>query len=153
MAVEITPNGTRGTRTTSRPLARALYGLNKALYRLLRGGGMSRHLLLLTTVGARSGQERTNPLMYFPDGDRAWLVIASAAGAAKHPGWYVNLAAHPDRVWIEIGGRRMRVRPESLKGADREEWWRRITGRARQFAGYQSRTDREVPVVRLTAVD
>lgn len=153
MAVEITPNGTRGTTTTSRGLVRAVFCLNKALYRLLRGRGMSGSLLLLTTVGARSGEERTNPLAYFRDGENAWLVVASSGGAARHPGWYVNLARNPDRVWVEIGDRRIRVRPESLRGAGREERWRWITARAPQFAGYQSHTDREIPVVRLTAAE
>lgn len=69
MAVELTPNGTRGTTTTSRRFFRAIFDLNRALYRLLRGRGMSRSLLLLTTVGARSGKERTTPLMYFHDGE------------------------------------------------------------------------------------
>jgi deazaflavin-dependent oxidoreductase (nitroreductase family) len=153
MAVELTPNGTRGTTRTSNPFLRALFDLNRGLYRLLRGRGMSRSLLLLTTVGARSGEERTTPLVYFRDGEGAWLIIASSGGAARHPDWYVNLARNPDRVWIEIGDRRIRVRPESLKGAEREDRWRRITARARQFAGYQSETDREIPVVRLSAVE
>src|SRR6266481_3327744 len=90
MTMEIPPRGTRGTKVTSNPLFRAMTNLNRAIYRLLRGAGMSRNLLLVTTVGARSGRERTHPLAYFRDGDDAWLVIASAGGAPQHPGWYLN---------------------------------------------------------------
>jgi deazaflavin-dependent oxidoreductase (nitroreductase family) len=152
MAVQITPEGTRGRPFPRGPLARAFLGLNTGIYRLLRGRGMSR-MILLTTVGARSGQERTVPLAYFPDGRDAWLIIASAGGDARHPAWYRNLAAHPDRAWIEVGGRRVPVRAESLRGAEREERWMRITARASNFAGYQRSTDREIPVVRLTPAE
>jgi deazaflavin-dependent oxidoreductase (nitroreductase family) len=151
MAVEITPNGSRGKPFPRNPLVRLFLGLNTAVFRLLRGrlSGM----LLLTTVGAKSGTERTLPLAYFPDGPDAWLIVASAGGDARHPAWYRNLAAHPDRVRIEVGGRRIAVRPRSLHGEERAEAWRRITEKAKNFATYQSSTDREIPVIRLTAAD
>lgn len=150
MSVEITPQGTRGRRFPRGRLIRFGIGLNTAFYRLIRGRGLSRQMLLLTTVGARSGAERTVPLAYFPDGPAAWLIIASAGGDARHPAWYRNLAANPDRASIEVGGRRLTVRAESLHGPDREERWKRITAEAKQFAEYQRNTDREIPVVRLT---
>jgi deazaflavin-dependent oxidoreductase (nitroreductase family) len=152
MAIEITPNGTRGKSFPRGPIPRLFLGLNTALYRLLRGRGMDSRMLLLTTVGARSGVDRTVPLAYFPDGPDAWLIIASAGGDAKHPAWYRNLAANPDRARIEVGGRTVAVRGESLKGAEREERWNRITEKAKNFAGYQRSTDREIPLVRLTPV-
>jgi deazaflavin-dependent oxidoreductase (nitroreductase family) len=151
MAVEITPNGSRGKPFPRNPLVRFALGLNTALFRLLRGRlpGM----LLLTTVGAKSGAERTAPLAFFPDGPDAWLIVASAGGDAKHPSWYRNLAAHPDRVWVEVGGRRVKVQPRSLRGDERAEAWRRITAKAKNFDTYQSSTDREIPVIRLTPAD
>lgn len=151
MSVEITPQGTRGRSFPNNPVTRLFLRFNAGIYRLLRGGaGMSSRMLLLTTVGAKSGQERTVPLAYFDDGEDAWLIIASAGGDAKHPAWYRNLAANPDRVWIEIGGRRIHVQPQSLHGVERDVRWQRITAKAENFAGYQRQTDREIPVIRLT---
>ena len=60
-------------------------------------------LLYLTTVGAKTGQKRQTTVARFPDGEDAWLVVASAAGSADHPAWYHNIAAHPNQVWIESG--------------------------------------------------
>ena len=110
-------------------------------------------MLLLTTVGAKSGQGRTVPLLWFPDGHDAWLVVASAGGAAKHPAWYLNLATNPNNVSIEVGARRLRVRPELLKGSERERRWQQIVSTAANFGGYQKKTDRELPVIRLTLAD
>lgn len=89
-------------------------------------------------------------MAWFPDGEDAWLVVASFGGSAHHPAWFHNLARHPDDVWIEVDDRRVKVRPESLHGAEREERWQRITAVAENFAGYERKTDREIPVVRLT---
>jgi deazaflavin-dependent oxidoreductase (nitroreductase family) len=108
--------------------------------------------LLLTTMGAKSGQERRSPLGWFADGEDAWLIVASAAGSAKHPAWYLNMAKNPDKVWIDVGKRRLHVRPESLKGAEREEAWRRIVAQAPGYGAYRQKTDRVIPIVRLTAV-
>ncbi|MBI3971316.1 MAG: nitroreductase family deazaflavin-dependent oxidoreductase [Chloroflexi bacterium] len=66
---------------------------------------MGAPLLLLTTVGAKTGKTRRTVLGWFPDGDKSWLVVASYAGAARHPAWYFNLAKNPDKVWIEVGKR------------------------------------------------
>jgi len=153
MSVEITPEGTRGWRFPRGRLVSLGLRLNTALYRLLGGRGFSSRMLLLTTTGARTGVERTVPLAYFEDGQDAWLVIASAGGDARHPAWYRNLAAHPERAAIQVGGRRVRVRAESLHGDAREDRWRRITARAKNFADYQRNTDREIPVVRLTRAE
>src|SRR4051794_37451843 len=73
-------------------------------------------LMYLTTVGAKSGQQRVTPIARFPDGDNAWLVVASNNGSARHPSWYHNLAAHPDQVSAEVAGRRFRVNAEQLTG-------------------------------------
>ncbi len=110
-------------------------------------------LLLLTTVGARSGKRRSTLLQCLPEGDDAWLVVASRAGSASHPAWFLNMARNPDQIWIEIGNRKLRVRAESLGGAEREEVWRRIVSAAPVNGTFQAKTDRVIPVVRLTPAE
>jgi deazaflavin-dependent oxidoreductase (nitroreductase family) len=107
-------------------------------------------LLYLTTVGARSGRERTSPVARFADGDDTWLVVASNNGAERHPAWYHNLKAHPDQVWIEHGGRKRAARAEELTGERREEALRRIVAAQPRFAGYLKKTSRALPVIRLS---
>jgi deazaflavin-dependent oxidoreductase (nitroreductase family) len=104
-------------------------------------------LLLLHTVGARSGQPRMNPMMYLQDGER-YLVFASKAGADSHPDWYYNLKAHPD-AQIEVGDERLDVRAEEILGAERDELYRRQAALYPGFAGYQHKTARIIPVVAL----
>jgi deazaflavin-dependent oxidoreductase (nitroreductase family) len=152
MSVEIPKSGTRGRNVPGGPLQAVAMKVAVALHRLGLGRRMDdTPVLLLTTRGARSGQLRTNPVLSFPEGDRAWLVVASAAGSARHPAWFVNLARHPEDVWLEVEGRKVRVTPESLRGPERQEAWGRILARSPRFAGYEEKTDREMPVVRLTA--
>src|SRR5215472_9659061 len=156
MSVEVTPRGTRGFQPPRlpRPIMAAFTGGALLAHRILgdRMRVMGRPLLLLHTVGARSGRTRTTMLGWFPDPTgRGWLVVASFAGAARHPAWFLNLAGNPDRVWVVVGRRRLRVRPELLTGADREEAWRQVISLSPGYAGYQQKTDREIPVVRLTA--
>jgi deazaflavin-dependent oxidoreductase (nitroreductase family) len=104
---------------------------------------------VLTTFGSRTGQRRETPVAWFPDGEDAWLIVASAAGSAHNPDWYHNLAAHPDQVWIELPQRQLRVTPEQLEGARREACWRRIIQAQPGYASYQQKTDRLLPVIRL----
>lgn len=147
MSVKITPNGTRGIKAPGafRPLAR----LHARIYKLVGGRGHG-NMVVLSTLGSRSGLERSSTVASFPDGERTWLVVASMGGEARHPSWYVNLAKNPNRVFLQVRGTRFRVRPASLHGADRAAAWKRITGEAPNFAEYQTNTDREIPVVRLT---
>jgi deazaflavin-dependent oxidoreductase (nitroreductase family) len=145
-----TPAGTRGAR---QPRARAMMRLvnNMAAGRIRRAGKvMGLNALVLTTVGAKSGAARSSPVGWFPGPDGSWLVSASAAGAARNPAWYHNIAAHPDEVKIELGGRTIPVTAEQLLGTERDEAWRQITAAAPRFAGYQQKTDRVIPVIRLT---
>jgi deazaflavin-dependent oxidoreductase (nitroreductase family) len=125
--------------------------MNDIMFRIYRNrpfqGGS---VLSLTTVGARSGQPRRSTVMYFRDGDNAWLVVGSAGGAAAHPAWIYNLAKHPDQVWIEVGSKKLKVTPESLTGEARAKAWQRIVTESPGFASYEIKTDREIPVVRLT---
>jgi deazaflavin-dependent oxidoreductase (nitroreductase family) len=135
-------------------------GITVAAYHLLgdRMRVMGQPLLLLATVGARSGKARQTLLCRFPDEpleagrdavDRTWLVVASGAGSARHPARFLNVARHPDQVWVEIAKRRRHVRPESLTGVERARAWRRIVALAPGYAAYQEQTDREIPVIRL----
>ena len=68
--------------------------------------GLGFNALVLTTVGRKSGLQRQTPVGWFPGHDDSRLIVASAAGAARNPAWYYNLAAHPDQVWIELTGHR-----------------------------------------------
>ena len=110
---------------------------------------MGMDLLYLTTVGAKTGQKRQSPVARFPDGDNAWLVVASNNGSSHHPSWYHNLMAHPDQVWIDVEGRSVQATVEQLEGSARDAAWQRIVASQPRFAGYQQRTDRVLPVVRL----
>jgi deazaflavin-dependent oxidoreductase (nitroreductase family) len=147
MTVKITPNGTRGFKAPRgfRPLAR----FHARIYKLVGGRGHG-NMVVVTTLGSRSGLERSSTVASFPEGEGKWLVVASMGGEARHPGWYVNLAKNPDHVFLQVGGKRFRVRPVSLHGAERAAAWTRITTEASNFAEYQTKTDREIPVVRLT---
>jgi deazaflavin-dependent oxidoreductase (nitroreductase family) len=106
-------------------------------------------LLLLHTVGARSGQPRINPMMYLADGDR-FLVFASRAGSDRNPDWYWNLRAQPD-VTIEVGDDTIAVRAVELTGPERDEKYGIQAGLYPGFADYQRKTSRVIPVIALTA--
>ncbi len=117
-----------------------------------RGEFMGMDVLILHTVGRRSGQPRETPVAWFADGDSddARLIVASGGGS-QHPGWYLNLMEHPDQASIELPGRdAVPVAPHRLDGADREQAWQRIAAAQPRIAKYQSKSDREYPVVRLT---
>ena len=105
--------------------------------------------LILTTVGAKSGAERTTPVGWWPGPDGSWLIVAAANGGARNPAWYHNIAAHPDNVQIEVDGRKIAVTAEQLHGGERAKAWRQIAAAAPRFAQYQDKTDRELPVIRL----
>src|SRR3954447_25096294 len=104
-------------------------------------------LLLLHTTGARSGQERVNPVMYLRDADR-YLVFASKGGAPDNPDWYHNLKAHPDAT-IEVGDDVLEVRAEELPRAERDEKYAQQAALYPGFADYERNTDRVIPVVAL----
>ena len=113
---------------------------------------MKMPVVLLTTKGARSGQERTVTINGFEDGDDAWLIVASKGGSATHPAWFRNMVQHPDEIWLEVGSRKMKVRGDSLTGREREEALARIVKDLKQYAGYEKKTDRQIPIVRLTRI-
>jgi deazaflavin-dependent oxidoreductase (nitroreductase family) len=104
-------------------------------------------LLLLHTIGARSGQERVNPMMYQDLGGSV-AVFASKAGAPTNPDWYHNVVAHPD-VAAEIGTETRRFRARTATGDERERIWTKQKQDYPGFAGYEAGTTREIPVVIL----
>ena len=106
-----------------------------------------RSLLLLTTRGAKSGRERTNPLAYTRDGERIF-VIASKGGAPTNPDWYRNLRANP-RVTIEVGPERFEANARVAKGAERRRLYDLQASRMPGFKEYERRTTREIPVIVL----
>src|SRR5437899_1948484 len=109
--------------------------LSIAMFRLFgrRMWVQGRPLLMLTTTGAKTGRRRETTLGWFPDeepGSRSRLIVASNAGAAAHPSWYVNLARRPDGAGIEVDGHKFAVNAESLHGAERERAWKRVVALA-----------------------
>jgi deazaflavin-dependent oxidoreductase (nitroreductase family) len=144
-----THNGTRGARQPKGPLMRLM---NRVMSKRIRKGrsAMGINVLVLVTVGRKSGVERETPVGWFPGPDGSWLIVASAAGAAGNPAWYYNLAANPDQVRVEMGGRSVPVNAEQLAGPERAEAWKQITTTAPRFAQYQTKTDRELPIIRLS---
>jgi deazaflavin-dependent oxidoreductase (nitroreductase family) len=161
MPIQSTPEGTYGTEMPGgRFLARLLEPLAKRQVNAYRKtGGKNRMvammkfpIVLLTTKGARSGQERTVSIGGFADGDDAWLVVASKGGSATHPAWFNNMVKHPDEIRLEVGSRRMKVRGDSLLGRERDEALARIAAISAQYGKYPTKTDREIPIVRLTRI-
>ena len=107
-----------------------------------------RPMLLLRTVGRRTREPRTAALLYVREGD-AYVVIASKGGAPHHPAWFHNLIAQPD-VEIQVGRERMPVRARVAEGEERARLWTRADEvNQGQYAVYQSRTSRVIPVVVL----
>jgi deazaflavin-dependent oxidoreductase (nitroreductase family) len=105
-------------------------------------------LLLLHHVGARSGKDRVNPLVYNRDGDR-YVVFASKAGAPTNPDWYHNLKANPN-VTIEVGTDTIDVAASEASGDERDRLFSAQVERSPQFGEYQNNTDRVIPVIVLT---
>jgi len=154
MSFQTTPGGTRGARGPgSNAVTRAMMRAMISWHRRSGDKFQGQDLLYLTTVGAKTGRKRQSAVARFPDGEDAWLVVASAAGSTHHPAWYHNIAAHPDQVWIEFGGRQLRVTPAQLDGDARARAWQRITKAVPRFVGYERQTDRALPVIRLSRAD
>lgn len=127
--------------------------MNARMIRKVRAGKakfMGMDVLILNTVGSRSRQPRQTPVAWFGDGNDAWLSIASGGGS-RNPDWYTNLMAHPEEASIELAGRgAVQVTPQQLQGAEREEAWKLISTAQPRIAKYQSKSDREYPIVKLT---
>ena len=106
-----------------------------------------RPTLLLTTRGRRSGEAHTLPLIYGRDGDRL-LIVASRGGASNHPSWYLNLLADPE-VEVQVKGDRFHARAHPAGPDEKPRLWQTMTTVFPDYAVYQTRTDRQIPVVIL----
>jgi deazaflavin-dependent oxidoreductase (nitroreductase family) len=107
-------------------------------------------MLILHTTGAKTGQERVNPVVYQTDGDRL-VVFASKGGAPDNPDWYHNIVAHPD-VTVEVGADTLPKRAVVADGPERERLWARQKELMPGFADYEANTARQIPVVVLEPV-
>ena len=112
--------------------------------RFLRGSPV----LLLTTIGRRSGEPRTAPLLYLQDGER-FVIVASKGGMSHHPFWFHNLEANP-AVEIEVGRRKLAASARRASDEEKKALWPRLLEMYSDFADYQARTERDIPVVILT---
>jgi F420H(2)-dependent quinone reductase len=125
------------------------------LYRVTRGFVGRRlvdnDILLLTTRGRRTGDAHTVPLLHLTDGDR-YFVIASYGGRPHHPAWYLNLLAWPE-VSVQVGLKRQAMRARTATPAERDLWWPRVIEAYGDYAVYQSRTDRVIPIVFLEPLE
>jgi len=144
----------RLARKTSRA-QRFFTGTHTFFYRLSGGKLGSRFgkspVLLLNTTGRKTGQRRTTPLLYLQDGDDL-ILVASNGGALKHPVWWLNLQAKPEAE-VEIGRRKLRVTARQADAAERERLWPLLVAMYGNYAEYQKKTAREIPVVILHPQD
>lgn len=143
-----------GTRPGAWVFARTLHHLDRLTLRLSGGrstvaavlGGLP--LMTLTTIGAKSGQPRTVPLIGIPDG-RNIILIASNWGQARHPAWYHNLRAHPE-VMVTVNGRSLPYTARQLDGAERERCWQKAAATYTGYTAYVLRAgSRQIPVILL----
>jgi len=134
------------------PIGKLFLGGNVLVFRATGGkiGGsmFGAKILLLTTKGAKSGRERTVPVMYFEDGaDR--VVIASAGGSPTHPAWFRNLSRDPN-VGVEVTGKSYKARAAVASGDERARIWQKVVAQQPRFDGYSKKAQgREIPVVVL----
>ena len=132
---------TQGRTSVMRTMMKVMGSLHRLLYRLSNGklgatmGKMN--VLLLTTTGRKTGQPRTWPIM-----------VASAGGQPQHPAWYLNLQAHP-HVTVQVGARIRAMVAHTAQGEERTRLWTRYIQQYPNFAEYQRKTSRELPVVVL----
>jgi deazaflavin-dependent oxidoreductase (nitroreductase family) len=130
---------------------------NKAIIEEFRANGgkvggpfAGRTLLLLHTIGAKSGQKRINPVACITDGDRL-VIIASKGGAPTHPDWYYNIVANP-LVTVEVGTEQFQAQAAISAEPERTRLYNQMVAMMPGFAEYQSKTTRVIPVITLTRV-
>ncbi len=130
---------------------------NKAIIDEFRANGgkvggpwTGRTLLLLHTIGAKSGEERVNPVATFRDGDN-WVVIASKGGAPTSPDWYHNLVAHPE-VTVEVGQEKFKACAVVTKEPERTRLYDKMVSINPGFADYRAKTTRKIPVIVLERI-
>ena len=134
------------------PLLRRLMGGHATVYRMT--GGRVGHrfpglapMLLLDHTGAKSGVQRTTPLVYIEDGENV-VVVASKGGYPKNPAWYHNLKANPDTT-VQIGPEHRRVHAHVASAQEHKRLWPMAVAAYSGYAGYQARTERKIPLVVL----
>jgi F420H(2)-dependent quinone reductase len=132
-------------------LLNAMTGANVKLYRLSGGrlGGKvsGAPVLLLDHVGRKTGRPRTTPVLYMPDGDNL-IVVASRAGSDVDPAWWLNLKANPATT-VQVGSERRRVVARQATPEEKQRLWPRLVDAYSDYAVYQRRTAREIPVIVL----
>jgi deazaflavin-dependent oxidoreductase (nitroreductase family) len=134
------------------PLLTQVIGLHTRAYRVTRGVVGHRipglpPMLLLDHRGAKSGKQRTTPLLYILDGEDI-VIVASKGGFAKSPAWLHNLRSHPATT-AQIGRARRRVRAREATADERTRLWPKVVEAYRSYEDYQSRTERTIPLVIL----
>jgi deazaflavin-dependent oxidoreductase (nitroreductase family) len=102
-------------------------------------------VVVFSTRGAKSGKVRKNPLMRV-EHDGAYAMVASQGGAPQHPTWYHNVKAHPDQVTVQDGPEPWDGVAREATGQEKAEWWERAVAAFPDYADYQRKTDREIPV-------
>jgi deazaflavin-dependent oxidoreductase (nitroreductase family) len=127
-------------------------GAHAGVYRATGGklfGRMGKSpILLLNTVGRKSGKKRTSPLLYVMDGED-FIVIASKGGAPTHPAWYLNLMANPEAT-VEVGDREVHVKGEVADPEEKVRLWQKMVEMYPTYDAYQRKTEREIPLLLLT---
>lgn len=136
----------------AKPLIVAMSRLNTWIFRLSGGrfGARWMHgapVLLLTTIGKKSGEARTTPLLYLEDGQRV-LLVGSQGGMSKNPLWVGNIDAEPN-VEIQIGSNTRKMRGRRGTDEEKARYWPALTRMYPDFADYQARTTRDIPVIVL----
>ena len=154
MAAERAPKGLNSKATI--PIIKWMSRVNVAAYRATGGriGGKWRvgsafprgiPVCLVTTIGRKTGQPRTTPLLFLEDGDKV-LLVASQGGLPKNPMWFRNIQANPE-VTVQIKSRVRKMRARVATDTERAEYWPRLVAMYPDFDNYQSWTDRQIPVV------
>lgn len=132
---------------------RVMSALNTWIFRA-SGGRLGNRFLhgapvcLLTTTGAKSGQERTTPLIYLDDGENV-VLVASKGGMSHHPAWYHNLVKHPE-AQVRIGGETRRMTARRASPDEKHALWPRLNRVYPDYESYQARTERDIPVMILS---
>jgi deazaflavin-dependent oxidoreductase (nitroreductase family) len=109
-----------------------------------------RPLMVLTTKGAKTGEQRTAIVTYTRDGNR-YVIAASKSGAPNHPSWYHNLRANPE-VTVEVGGETFKARATVTTGEERDRLWEQHAAQRPEFREYPKKTDRVIPMILLDPV-
>jgi F420H(2)-dependent quinone reductase len=127
--------------------------LHAWLYRLTRGRLLGRiggqPVLLMETVGRRTGSDRVTPLQYLTH-DGSFIVVAANHGARRPPAWSLNLRANPD-AWLQVDAQRLHVRARWAEGEERQRLWQELVAANRYLPRVADKAQREIPVIVLTS--